>query len=162
MSNITIKKLPPPPPSFNIKSWFHPSLDFDSILQPLDGEMVHPSSPLQASLEVVRNLDFPFGFLYMWSWNWNYLVKQGRKLANSLFTQTFQNFANFPKLIREMPLFWNSIFGQSSYSEPKNLKKKKIETWVPRKKFKWSSNTSHGTRVSKKKKKFFDSTFAIT
>ena len=114
--------------------------------------MVHPSSPLQASLEVVRNLDFPFGFLYMWSWSWNYLVKQGRKLANSLFTQTFQNFANFPKLIREMPLFWNSIFGQSSYSEPKNLKKKKIETWVPRKKFKWSSNTSHGTRVSKKKK----------
>ena len=32
----------------------------------------------------------------------------------------------FPKLIREMPLFWNSIFGQSSYSKLKIILKKKI------------------------------------
>ena len=31
----------------------------------------------------------------------------------------------FPKLIREMPLFWNSIFSKSSY------KKKKKKFWSP-------------------------------
>ena len=35
-------------------------------------------------------------------------------------------FYSFPKLIREIPLFWNSIFGQSSYNKLKIKKKKKI------------------------------------
>ena len=35
-----------------------------------------------------------------------------------------QHFAQFLKLIREMPLFLNSIFGQLSYNKL-NLKKKK-------------------------------------
>ena len=34
-----------------------------------------------------------------------------------------QYFAQFPKLIREMPLFWNSIFSKSS------LKKKNLESY---------------------------------
>ena len=32
----------------------------------------------------------------------------------------FQYFAPFPKLIREMPLFWNSIFSKSSLKKKKN------------------------------------------
>ena len=40
-----------------------------------------------------------------------------------------QHFAQFPKLIREMPLFLNSIFGQSSYNKLNLKKKKKI--WSP-------------------------------
>ena len=39
----------------------------------------------------------------------------GRKLPNAIFGQKKQYFAHFPKLIREMPLFWNSIFSKSSY-----------------------------------------------
>ena len=30
-----------------------------------------------------------------------------------------QHFTPFPKLIREMPLFWNSIFSKSSYKKKK-------------------------------------------
>ena len=38
----------------------------------------------------------------------------GGKLAFALFKKTIQHFAIFPKLIREMLLFWNSIFSKSS------------------------------------------------
>ena len=38
------------------------------------------------------------------------------KWANALFAQKFQVFAPFPKLIREMPLFCNSIFSKSSFN----------------------------------------------
>ena len=65
-----------------------------------------------------------------------------------------------------MPLFWNSIFGQSSYSELKIKIKKILElefhvkysssTWI----FSRNSSTSHGTWVPKKKNS--KSTFAIT
>ena len=34
----------------------------------------------------------------------------GKKLAFAFFKKTIQHFAIFPKLIREMSLFWNSIF----------------------------------------------------
>ena len=36
------------------------------------------------------------------------------KLAFAPFYQTIQHFAPFPKVIREMPLFWYSIFSKSS------------------------------------------------
>ena len=32
-----------------------------------------------------------------------------------------QHFASFPKLIREMPPFWNSIFSKSSYKKKKKF-----------------------------------------
>ena len=35
-------------------------------------------------------------------------------VAFALFKRTIQHFAIFPKLIREMLLFWNSIFSKSS------------------------------------------------
>ena len=35
------------------------------------------------------------------------------------FKKKIQHFALFPKLIREMSLFWNSIFGQLSYKKLK-------------------------------------------
>ena len=38
----------------------------------------------------------------------------GPKLAKAPFPQTFQHFTPFPKLIREIPLFWNLIFFKSS------------------------------------------------
>ena len=49
-----------------------------------------------------------------------------RKWANVLFVQKNQRSAPFSKLIRKMPLFWNAIFGQSSYSKLKIKKKKKF------------------------------------
>ena len=44
----------------------------------------------------------------------------GRKWANAPFKKTIQQFASLPKLIREMPFFWNSIFSKSSYKKKKN------------------------------------------
>ena len=38
-----------------------------------------------------------------------------RKWANAPFKKTIQHFAQFFKLIKEMPLFWNSIFSKLSY-----------------------------------------------
>ena len=40
----------------------------------------------------------------------------GPKWANALFTQNLQHSATFSKLIREMPLFCNSIFLNSSFN----------------------------------------------
>ena len=42
-----------------------------------------------------------------------------RKWANAHFKKTIQHFAPLSKLIREMPLFWNSIFSKSSYKKKK-------------------------------------------
>ena len=44
-------------------------------------------------------------------------MARGRKLANFFFTKIFQHFTFFLKLIREISLFWNSIFGTLSYSK---------------------------------------------
>ena len=41
----------------------------------------------------------------------------GRKWANAPFKKTIQHFVPFSKLIREMPIFWNSIFSKSSYKK---------------------------------------------
>ena len=43
-----------------------------------------------------------------------------------LSKKTIQHFAPLPKLIREMPLFWNSIFSKLSY---KKKKKKFMEPY---------------------------------
>ena len=48
------------------------------------------------------------------------------KWANAFFVQKNQCFTYFFKLIREIPLFWNSICGQLSYNKLKIKKKKKI------------------------------------
>ena len=45
----------------------------------------------------------------------------GRKWANAPFKKQIQHFAPFPKLIKEMPLFWNSIFSKSSYKNKKKI-----------------------------------------
>ena len=45
----------------------------------------------------------------------------GTKLAFALFKKTIQYFAQFPKLIREMPLFQNLIISKSSFKNKKNL-----------------------------------------
>ena len=45
----------------------------------------------------------------------------GPKWANALFTQNLQHSATFPKLIREMPLFCNSIFSKSSFNVKLNF-----------------------------------------
>ena len=37
-----------------------------------------------------------------------------QKLANAIFRQKKQHYTPFPKLIKEMALFWNSIFLQLS------------------------------------------------
>ena len=42
-------------------------------------------------------------------------VDIGKKLANALFGQKNQHTALFPKLIREMPLFCNSIIRKSRF-----------------------------------------------
>ena len=42
-------------------------------------------------------------------------------LANALFRQKKQYFVPFSKLIREMSLYWNSIFSKSSFKKKKNL-----------------------------------------
>ena len=41
------------------------------------------------------------------------------------FLKKIQHFVKIFKLIREMPMFWNLIFGQSSYNKLKIKKKKK-------------------------------------
>ena len=46
----------------------------------------------------------------------NYMSKSWPKWANALFVQKNQRFAHFPKLIKKMPLFWNSIFSKSSFN----------------------------------------------
>ena len=38
------------------------------------------------------------------------------KWANAIFVQKNQRFAPYLKLIKEMPLFWNSIFLKSSFN----------------------------------------------
>ena len=47
-----------------------------------------------------------------------------RKWANALLKKKkkIKHFAQFPKLSREMLLFWNSIFSKSSYKKKKILK----------------------------------------
>ena len=52
------------------------------------------------------------------------VVQNGTKLAFTPFYQTIQHFTSFSKLIREMLLFWNSIFSKSSY-------KTKKKNWKP-------------------------------
>ena len=42
--------------------------------------------------------------------------KSKPKWANALFAQNIHHFAPFPKLIREMPFFCNSIFSKSSFN----------------------------------------------
>ena len=42
-----------------------------------------------------------------------------RKWANAPFKKTIRHFAQFSKLIREMYIFWNSIFSKSSYKKKK-------------------------------------------
>ena len=55
-----------------------------------------------------------------------------RKWAFALFAKTCQQNAPYLKLISEMLLFWNSIFGQSSYSKWKIFKNKiNSRTQVP-------------------------------
>ena len=49
------------------------------------------------------------------------------KWANALFAQKFQVFTPFPKLIREMPLFCNSIFSKSSFNAKLDLQKIEYE-----------------------------------
>ena len=44
------------------------------------------------------------------------MEKTGRKWANSLFVQKNKCFAQFPKLIKEMPFFYNVIFSKSSFN----------------------------------------------
>ena len=46
-------------------------------------------------------------------WGWM-KGKFWKKLAFVPFKKTIQHFAPLPKLIREMSLFWNSIFSKSS------------------------------------------------
>ena len=48
------------------------------------------------------------------------------KMGKCHFMQKNQCFVSFPKLIREIPLSWNSIFEQSSYNKLKIKKKKKF------------------------------------
>ena len=50
----------------------------------------------------------------------------GSKWAYAFLEQKFQRFAQFPKLIREIPLFCNSIYRKSSYNK---LKIKKKNYW---------------------------------
>ena len=45
-----------------------------------------------------------------------------RKWVNGPFKKTIRHFAQFSKLIREMPIFWNSIFLQSNYKKKKKKK----------------------------------------
>ena len=47
------------------------------------------------------------------------------------FKKKIQHFAQFLKLIKKMSMFWNSIFGQSSYNKLKikKLKKKFLEPY---------------------------------
>ena len=73
------------------------------------------------------------------------------------FSQNFLANAPFLKLFREMLLFWNLIFGQSSYSELKILKnknKKNSGTRVP-----WKD--SSGTLVLYIELKFMELEFQI-
>ena len=69
-----------------------------------------------------------------------------RKLAFARFTQKIQYFASFVKLIREMPLFWNSIFLKSSFNITINSLKCHYRYEVIKKKKK----NLHGTRVPKR------------
>ena len=48
-----------------------------------------------------------------WSWY------QGENRQMPISKKTIQHFAPLPKLIREMPFFWNSIFAKSSYKKKK-------------------------------------------
>ena len=59
------------------------------------------------------------------------LSKFGAKCANVFFAQIIQHFFPFPKLIKKIPFFCNSIFGQSSYNKLKIKKKKITGTWAP-------------------------------
>ena len=88
------------------------------------------------------------------------------KLAFTHFSQTFQQNAPCLKLIREMPLFWNSIFYKSSFKCKTRFLEHRVianvdleiflfflelefhvkyssSTWI----FSRNSSTSHGTRV---------------
>ena len=47
----------------------------------------------------------------------NWYPFRWRKWTNAHFKKTIQHFAQFPKLIREMSLFWNSVFSKSSYKK---------------------------------------------
>ena len=53
----------------------------------------------------------------------NYIIF-GEKMGKCLFQKKkkIQHFTPFPKLIREMPLFWNSVFSKSSYKKKKNYR----------------------------------------
>ena len=51
----------------------------------------------------------------------NYIIF-GEKMGKCLFQKKkIQHFAPFPKLIREIPFFWNSIFSKSSYKKKKKI-----------------------------------------
>ena len=44
-------------------------------------------------------------------------IHEEAKWAFTIFSQIFQQNVSYLKLIRKMPLFWNSIFGTSNYSK---------------------------------------------
>ena len=50
----------------------------------------------------------------------NFNLKGRKKLAFAILKKTIQHFALLSKLIREMSLFWNSIFSKSSYKKKNN------------------------------------------
>ena len=62
----------------------------------------------------------------------SFWCKRGLNFAH--FAQKIQHFAQFSKLIREMPLFWNLIFSKSSFNVTIGSLKRYYRYWAIKKK----------------------------
>ena len=88
------------------------------------------------------------------------MEKSRPKWENVLFLQNIQHSAPVPKLIREIPLFYNSIFSKSSFNVKLNLYKIEYEVIKKKKKncmeLKFNKNATiglHETQLYVKHKK---------
>ena len=73
---------------------------------------------VDTSLTLLAKVGMETSFRVYKYFNW---AVYRRKLAFASFAQKIHHFAQFPKLIKEMPLFWNSIFSKSSFNVKLNL-----------------------------------------